>query len=84
MPFLTLSTLELLWKTRGYFQLLHIPCFYVTFIFFSSIFFRLINAEMRQETRTARAFEGIECATDVVPVDHNIWMYPILGQSNEQ
>ena len=51
---------------------------------FIIFFFRLINSEMRQETRTARAFEGIECATDVVQVDHNIWMYPILGQSNEQ
>ena len=39
---------------------------------------------MRQETKVARAFSGIECATDVIPVDHDIWSYPILGNLMEK
>lgn len=39
---------------------------------------------MRQEAKVARAFSGIECATDVIPVDHDIWSYPILGNLTDK
>ena len=39
---------------------------------------RLLNDEMEIEARRAKAFRGIECKADFIPVGNNIWMLPFI------
>jgi hypothetical protein len=43
-----------------------------------NFFYRLINDEMESAAKKSKAFQGIECVADYVPVDYNIWMVPLL------
>ncbi len=42
---------------------------------------RLLNDEMAIEARKAKAFRGIECKADFIPVGDNIWMLPFLTKA---
>lgn len=41
---------------------------------------RLVDAEMGMEADKNKAFAGIECKADFIPVDTNLWMMPLLDK----
>ena len=42
-------------------------------------FFRLVNEEMVQESKKARAFRGIECHVNYSPSNQYLWSFPFLA-----